>query len=89
MDLQAGETLRVVIAANRDPEVFERPGEFDVTRPRVSHLGFGSGVHQCAGHWAARIGISEIGVRMLYRELPGLRIDSRVAPPGTDGSSAD
>jgi cytochrome P450 len=64
-------------AANHDPEVFERPAEFDITRPRVSHLGFGSGVHQCAGHWAARIGIGEIAVPMLYRELPGLRIDPR------------
>jgi hypothetical protein len=64
-------------AANHDPEVFERPEEFDLTRPRVSHLGFGSGVHQCAGHWAARIGIGEIAVPMLYHELPGLRIDTR------------
>ena len=67
----------VLAAANRDPEVFERPDEFDLTRPKVSHLGFGSGTHQCAGHWAARIGIGEIAVPTLYRELTGLRIDAR------------
>jgi len=78
VDLPAGKIVSLVIAAgNRDPEVFERPDEFDITRPRVSHLGFGSGVHQCAGHWAARIGMGEIAVPMLYRELPGLRIDDR------------
>jgi cytochrome P450 len=63
-------------AGNRDPAVFERPDEFDLTRPRVSRLGFGSGPHQCAGHWAARITMGEVAVPMLYRELPGLRIDS-------------
>ncbi len=67
----------VLAAANRDPEVFERPDEFDLTRSKVSHLGFGSGTHQCAGHWAARIGIGEIAVPTLYRELTGLRIDAR------------
>jgi cytochrome P450 len=67
----------VLAAGNHDPDVFERPDEFDLARPRVSHLGFGSGVHQCAGHWAARIGIGEIAVPMLYGELPGLRIDRR------------
>ena len=78
VDLPVGAVVGVVLAAaNHDPEVFERPEEFDITRPRVSHLGFGSGVHQCAGHWAARIGIGEIAVPMLYRELPGLRIDPR------------
>ena len=76
--LPAGAIVSPALAgANRDPEVFERPDEFDLTRPRVSHLGFGSGPHQCAGHWAARIGIGEIAVPMLYRELPGLRIDVR------------
>ncbi len=78
VDLPVGALVCPVIgAANHDPTVFERADEFDLTRPRVSHLGFGSGVHQCAGHWAARIGIGEIAVPMLYRELPGLRIDPR------------
>ena len=78
VDLPAGATVSVTVAAaNRDPEVFERPDEFDLTRPKISHLGFGSGPHQCAGHWAARIGIGEIAVPMLYRELPGLEIDRR------------
>ena len=77
VDLPAGATVSVTVAAaNHDPGVFQRADEFDVTRPRVSHLGFGSGVHLCAGHWAARIAIGETAVPLLYRELPGLRTDT-------------
>jgi cytochrome P450 len=80
VELPAGATLGVVVgAANRDPAAFERPAEFDIARPKQPHLGFGSGVHLCAGHWAARISIGEIAVPQLYDRLPGLRTDSRRA----------
>lgn len=67
----------LVAAANRDTTVFQRADEFDITRPRHPHLAFGGGVHLCAGHWAARIGIGEIAVPILHAELPGLHVDSR------------
>ncbi|MEI4271196.1 cytochrome P450 [Klenkia sp. LSe6-5] len=67
----------VVAAANRDPAEFDRPSVFDSARPRQSHLGFGSGVHLCAGHWAARISIGEIAVPLAYEVLTGLRTDPR------------
>ncbi len=67
----------VVAAANRDPAEFERPNDFDISRPRRPHLAFGSGVHLCAGHWAARIAIGEIAIPLLYAKLPGLRPDPR------------
>ena len=41
-------------AANRDPLVFERPGEFDIFRKPKLHLGFGFGMHQCLGMSIAR-----------------------------------
>ncbi|MBF6263633.1 cytochrome P450 [Nocardia farcinica] len=83
--LPAGAALGVVVgAANRDPAVFTDPDRFDITRPRRPHLGFGSGVHLCAGHWAARIAIGEIAVPLLYAELPGLRTDPR-RPPAFHG----
>lgn len=69
----------VVAAANRDPEAFAGPNAFDIARPKQPHLGFGSGVHLCAGHWAARISIGEIAVPLLYEALPGLRADPRRA----------
>ncbi|WP_033290720.1 cytochrome P450 [Amycolatopsis jejuensis] len=80
VDLPAGAALGVAIgAANRDPAVFERPHEFDVARPKRAHLAFGSGVHLCAGHWAARISVGEVAVPLLYDRLPGLRTDPRRA----------
>lgn len=78
VELPAGANLGLVIAAaNRDPTVFERPASFDIGRPKKTHLAFGSGVHLCAGAWAARVSVGEVAVPLLYRELPGLRSDPR------------
>jgi cytochrome P450 len=78
VELPARATLGVVVgAANRDPAAFERPEAFDIARAKQPHLGFGSGVHVCVGHWAARISIGEIAVPRLYDRLPTLRTDDR------------
>jgi cytochrome P450 len=36
-------------AANRDPEAFARPGDFDIGRDATAHLAFGHGMHGCLG----------------------------------------
>jgi|tagenome__1003787_1003787.scaffolds.fasta_scaffold20929375_2 cytochrome P450 len=78
VELPAGAPLGVVVgAANRDPAAFERPEAFDIDRPKHPHLGFGTGVHVCAGHSAARISIGEIALPRLYDRLPALRTDHR------------
>lgn len=42
-------------AANRDPQVFERPGEFQPERPNArTHMAFGRGAHTCPGAPLAR-----------------------------------
>ena len=42
-------------AANRDPERWDRPAVFDVTRPSRQHLGFGFGLHSGIGPNLARL----------------------------------
>jgi len=51
-------------AANRDPAVFDRPENFDVTRDPNPHLAFGHGTHFCLGANVARLEL-----RLLFEQL--------------------
>jgi cytochrome P450 len=42
-------------AANVDPTVFPNPGDMDVERKPNRHVGFGRGIHNCAGAPVARL----------------------------------
>ena len=42
-------------AGNRDPRRWDRPEEFDIERRTTGHLGFGHGIHGCAGQMVARL----------------------------------
>ncbi len=41
-------------AANHDPEIFQNPGNFDITHNAKNHLAFGAGIHFCLGSWLAK-----------------------------------
>lgn len=60
--------------ANRDPNVFEHPERFDITRPNArDHLAFATGIHVCMGAALARIeGITAL--RELFARYPDMRI---------------
>lgn len=45
-------------AANMDPQKFENPEVFDITRNAVDHIGFGYGIHSCAGQGLAKLEIN-------------------------------
>ncbi|HEX7306931.1 cytochrome P450 [Lentzea sp.] len=70
----AGEWVTLLIgAANRDPEVYPEPHEFDVLRVhKPEHLAFSSGMHYCLGATLARME-GDVALRALARHVPGLR----------------
>ncbi|OUM44712.1 cytochrome P450 [Arthrobacter agilis] len=80
--LPAGAGIGVVVgSANRDTSVFGNDAAaFNPSRPKRAHLAFGSGVHLCAGHWAAKISIGQIAVPLAYERFPDLRFDDRRDP---------
>ncbi|MFJ5551857.1 cytochrome P450 [Streptomyces sp. NPDC093225] len=47
---QGDPVIVATLAAGRDPEVHERPDDFDPSRPTAAaHVAFGHGVHHCVG----------------------------------------
>lgn len=54
--IPAGARVAVLYgSANRDERRWSQPDRFDVTRNPVDHVGFGYGLHGCAGQGLARI----------------------------------
>jgi cytochrome P450 len=53
--LKGQQVLPLIGAANRDPRVFERPRELDLTRDSKRHVAFGRGIHHCLGAPLARM----------------------------------
>lgn len=73
-----GTNLHLCIgAANRDPEVFEDPARFDITRQPNRHLAFASGPHVCVGLTLARME-GRIAVARFLRRFPDYAIARRV-----------
>jgi cytochrome P450 PksS len=74
-DITAGSVIALGLgAANHDPEKFEEPEVFDITRTPNEHLGFSSGIHFCLGAGLARMQLT-ICLTTLLRRLPNLSFD--------------
>lgn len=70
-------------AGSRDPERFDDPDRFDVTRPKPAHMAFGGGgPHFCLGNALARLEL-----RVLFEELLRRMPDIRITGPVTRLSS--
>jgi cytochrome P450 len=66
--------------ANRDPEVFEEPHRFDITRRKIPHVAFGGGAHICIGAPLARLE-AQVALARLFARFPNLRLADPDAPP--------
>jgi cytochrome P450 len=66
--------LTLIGATGRDPEVFDRPGTFDLHREAPADtLAFSSGIHYCLGKPLALLEAT-VAVQLLADRLPGLAL---------------
>jgi cytochrome P450 len=65
-------------AANRDPEVFDRPDTVVLDRAVNRHVAFGSGIHRCAGSNLARMEL-RVALQEWLAAVPEFRIDPAAA----------
>ncbi len=77
VDLPAGAKLfRWLASTGRDPDVFDDPDSFDLTRANARHhLAFGKGIHFCIGANLARLE-AKIALEELTARHPTLRLVS-------------
>ncbi len=79
-EIPAGQLLITSLhGANRDPEVFEDPDRFDITRKRAPHVAFGGGAHICIGAPLARLEAKRVFLRLAER-FPRLQL-AEAGPP--------
>lgn len=60
-------------AANRDPEIWTDPNQFDPNRSVTANASFGGGLHFCVGAPLARLEM-RVALRALYARHPDLRL---------------
>jgi len=79
VDIPAGSTVLMFFGAgNRDPEIFDRPDEFDMSRP-VRHMTFGRGIHMCIGAPLARLEARTV-IRVLLEKTSSISLDPDQPP---------
>lgn len=76
--LHEGDTVfMTIMAANRDPRVFDQPDRLVLDRSPNPHLTFGMGHHFCLGASLARLE-ARIALRRLMTRFPDLKLDGHV-----------
>ncbi len=81
VEVPKGSVLHICLgSANRDPDRWDRPDDYDPSRPMKPTFGFGGGAHICLGMHVARAEMS-VGIGALLDRLPNLRLDPDAAAP--------
>jgi cytochrome P450 len=70
---KGSKVLGMIISANRDEAVFERPDDLDLGRDPNRHLTFAFGKHFCLGNQLARLE-GQIAIGELVRRFPRMRL---------------
>lgn len=82
VEIKAGTTILLShMAANRDPRRFEKPGDFNMDRPKAKeHLAFGRGAHTCIGAPLARKEVT-ISIERLLARMDNIRLSEAYHGP--------
>jgi cytochrome P450 len=70
---KGAKVLGMIISANRDESVFERPDDLNLARNPNKHLTFAFGKHFCLGNQLARME-GQIAISELNRRFPHMRL---------------
>ncbi|NHM31954.1 cytochrome P450 family protein [Neobacillus terrae] len=72
--IRRGELMIIALnSANHDPDQFNDPEIFDITREKSPHLAFGKGIHLCLGAPLARLE-GEIAIKSLLERFPDMKL---------------
>lgn len=61
-------------AANRDPDFWDRPDEYDLARSTFGHVALGHGIHMCIGQMIARLE-GELLLKAIASQVSELRLE--------------
>ena len=82
VDLVPGDVVLLwMAAANRDPEIFENPNVFDISRRPNRHISFAFGPHMCLGAPLARIE-GNIAARAILSQTRAIELVGEPEPTG-------
>jgi cytochrome P450 PksS len=70
---KGGHILGMIISANRDEAVFDRPDELDLGRIPNKHITFAFGSHYCLGNQLARME-GQMAISALVQRFPDMRL---------------
>jgi cytochrome P450 len=70
---EGDQLLLMLCSANRDPDAFAHPTDFNINRSPNRHLSFGAGVHRCLGSHLGRVELT-IALEELHRRIPDYQL---------------